>query len=207
MLKREILDSSHSKAKAAERQAEDEARKILHDAHFAAKKIEEAAHSEGLAFVESERKERLSAAKLEAQKAISEAREAAVNAALESVWQAFAARRKGQAYRSALLRLVDAGIAELGHGRPVVRCNAIDRKLLARRHYRLGSPIECEGGAIVETPDGRIRSDCTLEAIFASQKESVRKELYERLFGGQGEKIEIPLPGGRHAKKRKKNLR
>lgn len=206
LLRKEIMDGAHRKAKALEHGANEQARELLHNAHLAAKKTGEAAIADAKAFVESERAERLSAARLEAHKMLSEAREAAVNAALEMVWLAFVSKKRGSNYRATLKALAGKAVAELGISRPVLHANAADRKLLSSMGYRVAAtPLECEGGAAAETSDGRIRSDYTLEEVFGQQKEGVRKELYARLFGGEEDMpSEIPATEKKKAGGRKK---
>jgi len=186
LLRKEIMDDAHRKAKALEHGANEQARELLHAAHAGAKKTSDTARNDAEAFVASERAERLSAARLEAQKMLSESRETAVNSALEQVWREFVAKKRGANYRATLKTLAGRAVSELGSARPVLHANAADRKLLSSMGYKVApAALDCEGGAVAETSDGRIRSDYTLEEIFAHQKESVRKELYERLFGGQ----------------------
>jgi vacuolar-type H+-ATPase subunit E/Vma4 len=56
-----------------------------------------------------------------------------------------------------------------------------DRPLV--QGYRLAKlPSEFSGGAIIETSDGKIRVNKTLEEVFSQKKSEIRKQIYDRLF-------------------------
>ena len=42
------------------------------------------------------------------------------------------------------------------------------------------------GGALLESADGKIRMDLTLETLFESRRDEIRKKIYEKLFGEGG---------------------
>jgi len=66
----------------------------------------------------------------------------------------------------------------------VVYVNSEDSKLAKKmKGVKLaGSAIECAGGAIVTTQDGRIRIDNTFEANFEERKDEMRKHIFDLLF-------------------------
>lgn len=201
-LKKEILDAAEKRAAEIDSQATAQMHEIVKNAHNSAGKTAENMAAEAKAFVEAERSERTSAARLEAQRMLSEAREAAVNAALEKAYAAFVARRNSPSYRESLHMLADRGIEELGSSKPTVLVNSQDRKFFSGSKYRVGSEaLECAGGVVVESPDGRIRVNYTLEEIFASQREEIRKEIYAQLFAGESDDVPAELaPSQKKAK-------
>ncbi|MCX8197533.1 MAG: V-type proton ATPase subunit E [Candidatus Micrarchaeota archaeon] len=176
-----------------ERNAEAESKKIINTAQKNAEKIVEAAQksaeesikkakAEIAAVVKQENAERATSARLSAKKIISEAKEDAVEASLEEVWKEFKAQatRKGT-YQQLLSRLIEEGIRELGTRDVVVLVRDEDRHLVAG--YRLAKlPDEYSGGAIIESANGKIRVNKTLEEMFAKKKDTLRKAIYEKLF-------------------------
>jgi len=55
----------------------------------------------------------------------------------------------------------------------VVCANRRDQAL-AKRHGPLSRTVlECEGGVVVTSPDGLVRSDSTFEALFSSREQDV----------------------------------
>jgi vacuolar-type H+-ATPase subunit E/Vma4 len=43
--------------------------------------------------------------------------------------------------------------------------------------------LEALGGAIVESSDGKVMIDLTLETLFETRRDEIRKQVYEKLFG------------------------
>ena len=72
----------------------------------------------------------------------------------------------------------------------VVEVNAADKKLLGTTkssEYLISAlPIDCIGGAIISSKDGKRRVDNTIESIFGERKEDLRLKLSEQVFGKQG---------------------
>lgn len=172
--------------------AEAEGRKLIHAAEKSAEKIEneakekadesvKAAKKDAASFVKQESSERLTSAKLSAKKIVDEARDSAVEAGLGQVWSAFKFESlKKSAYPQLLDRLVREGIRELGTKEATVYVRDEDRALVSG--YRLEKlPREYSGGAILESPDGRVRVNKTLEDVFAQKKLQLRKQIYDRL--------------------------
>ena len=173
--------------------AEAEGRKIIHAAERGAEKAAEAAQEkadeqvrqakkEAASAIRQEAAERLTSAKLAAKKMVDEARDEAVEATLHEVWKAFrASSLKKSAYPQLLSRLVAEGQKELGTADAVIYVRDEDRPLLSG--LKLGKlPAEYSGGAIVESANGKVRVNRTLEEIFAQKKGELRKGIYDKLF-------------------------
>ena len=176
------------------RNAEAEGRKLLSAAERAAKKTEEeaqqkaeeqlrAAKKDAHAYAKQESSERLTSAKLAAKKITDEAKDEAVEGSLRQVWDAYksASLRKGNC-QQLLQRLVSEGMKELGTGETVVYERDEDRQLISG-HRAAKLPQQYSGGAIIESANGRIRVNKTLEEIFSQQKGALRKKIYDKLFG------------------------
>lgn len=176
------------------RNAEAEGKKLIAAAERNAKKTEEEAQAkadellrsskkEAQSYAKQESSERLTSAKLAAKKTVDEARDDAVEGSLHQVWSAFksASLRKGT-YPQLMQRLIADGMKELGTNEAVVYVRDEDRQLVSG--YRTAKlPPQYSGGAILESANGRIRVNKTLEEVFSQQKSSLRKKIYDRLFG------------------------
>lgn len=91
-----------------------------------------------------------------------------------------------EAYRTWLQRVLEAALQQLGAEEAVVRCNASDRglveEMIAGTRARVRpEPAEIAGGVIVETPDGRVSVDCSIEAELARVMEEVRDAILARI--------------------------
>ena len=96
---------------------------------------------------------------------------------------------KSTAYKDFLSKMVKDGVAKIGAS-SVVEVNAADKKLLGTTkssEYLISAlPIDCIGGAIISSKDGKRRVDNTIESIFGERKEDLRLKLSEQVFGKQG---------------------
>lgn len=173
--------------------ADNESRKLLHAAERNAEKIVDeakqkadealkAAKKEAMEFSKQESAERITSAKLSAKKMVDEARDEAVEATIAQAWQKFKSDSMKKATYPALLeKLVKEGIAELGTSEAVIYVRDEDKGLVGA-HATKRLPSEFCGGAIVESANGKVRVNKTLEEQFAQKKPALRKEIYDRLF-------------------------
>jgi len=174
------------------KQAEAEGRKLEHAAEKSAEKIEEeareaaeaaarSAKKDAAAYAKQQSSERLTSAKLTAKKILDEARDSAVEASLKQVWLAFKSESlKKSNYPAILDRLVREGIRELGGKDAAVYVRDEDREFVPG--YKPKLPAEYSGGAILESQDGKVRVNKTLEEAFAQKKTDLRKQIYDKLF-------------------------
>ncbi len=176
-----------------EKHSEAEGRKIVGAAERAAEKAVEAANEkaadsvraakkEASEFAEQESAERLTSAKLDAKKIVDEAKDDSVEEALAQVWQQFRSDSlKRPSYAAIFSRLLAEGMAELGKSEAVAYVRDEDRPLApGMKHAKL--PSEYSGGLILESVDGKVRVNKTLEEEFLRKREALRKEIYSRLF-------------------------
>jgi len=183
-LKDEIMKKAHAQSQSMQDDANREADTIVSAAREEASAAVEKARREAQGMASDEADERVAAARLEAKKIIAEGREDAIEKAMDLVWHEVAAQKKSKKYPQLLRSLVKSGAREIGRQDYVVKVNADDRKLLPDMKAKIsGAPIKCAGGAVIETSDHLVRVDNTLESIFASKKEQIRKELYREMFG------------------------
>jgi vacuolar-type H+-ATPase subunit E/Vma4 len=184
----ELASELHRSAEAEGRKiaeaAEKAAGKVVGEAQDRAADSIKAAKKEAAELSEQESSERVTSARLAAKKILDEARDHAVEQTLREAWGKYkSAALRRDAYSALLSRLVKEGAGELGSaaGSITVYCRAEDAQLLAG--YRVARlPAEYSGGAIVESQDGRVRVNRTLEEEFAQKKPLLRKQIYDKLF-------------------------
>ena len=179
--------------------AEKSAAKIVDEARGKAGEIIKVAKNEATEFAKQEASEKATSAKLAAKKMVDDARDEAVEASMKQVWQKFKSdSMKKAVYPGLLERLVKEGMEELGganfHGNlPALErsSNSTSQAIVYARdedhQYLQGFqfkklPAEYCGGVIVESPNGKVRVNRTLEEVFAQKKPALRKDIYDRLF-------------------------
>ena len=181
-LARELHKGAETEGRKIVHAAEKSAEKIVEDAKGKADEIVKAAKSEAAELAKQEASERTTSAKLAAKKMVDEARDEAVEASMEQLWQRFKAdSMKKSVYPGLIGRLVSEGSAELGTTNVAVYARGEDAQYAKAGEARK-LPAEYCGGVIVESMDGKVRVNKTLEEIFAQKKPALRKEIYDRLF-------------------------
>ena len=178
----ELHKSAEVEGKKLTNAAEKNAAKIVEAAQDNADEHVRAAKKEVASQIKQSSAERITSAKLSAKKIVDEARDEAVEAALHDVWKSFkaASLRKGT-YQELLNRLVKEGVQELGAKDATVYVRDEDKTLVSGfRTSTLAS--EYSGGAIIESADGKIRVNKTLDEAFAQRKSNLRKQIYDQLF-------------------------
>lgn len=144
-----------------------------------------AAEDEARKIVEAERRERLSWAKLEAKRVLADAREDAANEALESIIERMKLYTGSPAYAKLMKAKIADAVKEVG-GRAVVHVRRVDRKLLEVPGADMAGDADIIGGAIVESKDGRLRIDLSMEAFLEAKRDFLRKAIYAALFSLEG---------------------
>ncbi|MCX6773161.1 MAG: V-type ATP synthase subunit E family protein [Candidatus Micrarchaeota archaeon] len=169
---RKLIAAAEKNAHKYEEEAKEKAEELLRDAK-----------KDAQAYSKQESAERLTSAKLAAKKIVDEARDDAVEASLHQVWNAFkASSLKKATYPALLQKLIADGIRELGSNDAVVYVRDEDKPLVAG--YKTAKlPAQYTGGAILESANGKIRVNRTLEEVFAQKKSEMRKKIYDSLFG------------------------
>jgi V/A-type H+/Na+-transporting ATPase subunit E len=135
--------------------------------------------------LDEQRNERIAWARLESKRIVAESREDAIQAVVEDIFDELSGARKSPEYKKFLARAVADAATELG-GNVTVRVVKGDKALLpALKGAKVSEDLEALGGAIVETQDGKIRVDLTLETLFEARRDETRKRIHEKLFGGK----------------------
>lgn len=183
----ELSSELHRNAEAEGRKliaaAEKTARKAEEEAQARAEEMLRAAKKEAQSYSKQESSERLTSAKLAAKKLVGDAQNEAVEGSLHQAWGAFRhASLLKSAYPQLLQKLITEGMKELGTSEAVVYVRDEDRQLVSG--YRLAKlPPQYSGGAIIESANGKVKVNKTLEEAFEQKKSALRKKIYDKLFG------------------------
>jgi vacuolar-type H+-ATPase subunit E/Vma4 len=141
-----------------------------------------AAKKEAAELAKQEASERITSAKLAAKKMLDEARDEAVERCLAQEWHEFKASSMKKSYYPGFLdALVKDGMAELGSSQATIYVRDEDRQLLPGFPLKKLPPEYC-GGVILESQNGKVRVNKTLEEIFSQKRLQLRKEAYDKMF-------------------------
>jgi V/A-type H+/Na+-transporting ATPase subunit E len=177
-------------------EANEDAQKIVGSAESHVRSMVEEERSKGSAMkkeaekdvekqLDEQRNERIAWARLESKRIIAEAREDAIQNVVEEFFDSLGSVRKTPEYKKFLAKAVVEAAGELG-GDVSVHIVKGDKALIpAIKGAKVSEDLEVLGGAIVETADGNIRIDLTLETLFETRRDETRKRIYEKLFGGK----------------------
>jgi len=78
---------------------------------------------------------------------------------------------------------IEEAISELKNDKElVIHCTKGEKKNFDTFNVPVIEDLKSTGGAIVETADGKVRIDLTVEALFEIKLEELRKIIYEILF-------------------------
>ncbi|MDD5336899.1 MAG: V-type ATP synthase subunit E family protein [Candidatus ainarchaeum sp.] len=174
---KEARKEGESALQKAEAELETEFAKIRSEGEAKVKSSEEEARK----LVESERRERLSWAKLEAKRVLAEAREDAVNTAIEGLIDEIKAYSRTRDYAAKLRKSVSSVISEF-QGKVVVHVRKADKNLISLPDASVSGDADILGGAIVESKDGKLRMDLSMEELLEANRDAVRKDIYAALF-------------------------
>ncbi|MCI0503292.1 V-type ATP synthase subunit E [Candidatus Micrarchaeota archaeon] len=184
-LKGSLLSEASEDARKIVEAAETHVARMVEDERsgMAARKKEADREVEKL--LEEQRNERIAWARLESKRILAEAREDAIKGVVEDFFDSLSNVRKTPEYKKFLGKAVAEAAAELG-GNVSVHIVKGDKPLLpAIKGAKVSEGLEALGGAIVETTDGKIRIDLTLETLFEARRDETRKRIYDKLFGGK----------------------
>lgn len=177
-----ILAEARKEAKAITDAAEAQKGRLLDDEGRKVSLLLSGAEDEAAKFVAAQERERIAWAKLEAKKISGEARESVVRTAMDGLYKQLASFRRDKRYGNFLNARVASAIKELSAPKPLVHVCKGDSRLLKGVSAKVVEDLSGMGGAIVESSDGSVRVDYTLETLFEDKRELLRKKVYERMF-------------------------
>ena len=133
--------------------------------------------------IEEQKRERIPWARLEAKRIISEAREDVIKRSLDEFFTVIETILDQQEYTNFIKTNIKEAISELKNNKDlVIHCSKNEKKNFDAFNLPVIEDLKSIGGAIVETADGRVRIDLTMETLFEIKLEGLRKIIYERLF-------------------------
>ena len=175
-----LMQEGNVEARKIISEAEKQASEGISKAKETAREITSRARKKSGEIVIAERDERISAAKLKAKKIVSDATNAALDAAMEKIWREFVRIPSKGDYETMLKALITSAEKELGSG--VVHVNADDMRSAKKISKNVSDkPMAISGGAIVTSKNGKIIIDNSLESIFDSKRDSVRKIIFSEI--------------------------
>jgi vacuolar-type H+-ATPase subunit E/Vma4 len=178
----ELLKGAKAEATRIENEGKDNGERILGEASGKRKKILEDAKAEAETLAANEKNEEIAAAHLEAKRIVSRAKEKAIENSMKGILAATADARDKD-YKTLLKKLISEGIHEVGKD-AVVMTNKEDKKLAHSLGFHVSDePVNCIGGAVVSSPDGRVVFNNTFEARFEGRRERMRTSVHKILFG------------------------
>ncbi|MEW6035915.1 MAG: V-type ATP synthase subunit E [Candidatus Micrarchaeota archaeon] len=181
-LKGSLLTEANEDAQKIVQAAEAHVAGMLEEERSRRAQMKKDAEAEVERLLGEQRNERIAWARLESKRIVAEAREDAIKSVLEEFFDELRGVRKTPEYKRFLSKAVAAAAAELG-GDVTIRVVKGDKALIGPLKAKVVEDLDSMGGAIVESPDGKIRVDITLETLFESRRDDIRKQIYERLFG------------------------
>jgi len=178
----DILAEARKEAKAITSAAEAEKKAYLAEEKQRVSNRRNAAKAEADAFVFAQQRERIAWAKLEAKKIEGDARESVITNTMTELYKQLLTLRGTSGYSKFINQRVKEALEELSVSNPVVHVYKGDKKLLKGVTATIKEDLPGMGGAIIESSDGSVRVDATLETLFEDKRELLRKMLYERMF-------------------------
>jgi V/A-type H+-transporting ATPase subunit E len=183
-LKGSLLAEAQEDADKIAASAQGQAKTITDEERAKCSAIRKEAEAEVERLVVEQRNERLAWARLESKRIMAESREDAIHAVLDDFFAELKTARKTQQYKKFMGTAVARAAAELGDD-VTIHVVKGDKALLhaSLKDATVVDDLKGLGGALIESADGKFRMDLTLESLFESSRDEIRKQVYEKLFG------------------------
>jgi len=179
-----LLKDAQNEAAEIIKAAEGHVKQMKADERGKLTTLEKQAETEVEKILKEQRNERLAWARLEAKRVVSEAREDAINNAIDAIFSSIGELRKSKEYKAFISKNVSAAVKELG-AKLTVHVVKADKNLLPNlpKGCKVLADLDALGGAIIETQDGKMRVDLTLETLMELKRDELRKAISADLFG------------------------
>jgi len=190
----ELLEDAKREAEKIIRDAEKRAEEILRKAKEDAEKTRGQLLAKAKDKGEIERKKILSQTEIEAKSRLLEAKEKLVNEVFSRALLRLKKFTQTEEYRVCLLKLIEDAVKRIGSNNLVVYVNSRDREWLMKEGLRklcekidvklklADETLNCLGGCIIKTPDGKISYDNTFEERLKRLKHILRIKVAKILF-------------------------
>ncbi len=190
----EVLEDVRKEAETLILQAESEAKETLRAAKEEADKTYKATMNGDVAKVETEKRRMQSLTEVELRNNLLRTKETLIDAAFAKANVRLAEFAKTAAYHDYLVKLIQEATRKIHSKKLVIRVNAPDKTWLRQSNFfdlskkmhvelKLAEETEsCVGGCKIETTDGKIIYDNTIENRLSKLKPALRAEAAEILF-------------------------
>ncbi|MFH1394071.1 MAG: V-type ATP synthase subunit E family protein [Candidatus Micrarchaeota archaeon] len=165
--------------------AESHVQKMVEEERARNKELESGMEEDVDRILDGQKNERIAWARLEAKRILAEAREDAIKNVLEGFFEALSKGKQSKEYKEFMGSAVKSAISELGTSGLVVHVCKGEGKLVKVKGVKVVQDLDALGGAIVESKDGNVRVNLTLEMLFESRRDELRKKISDKLFGGK----------------------
>ena len=179
-LKQEISEGTRKQVDKLLEEARAQAKTVVDEARKQAKRIESEGKQKSLKEAEKKKIE-VYGAKLQARKITSEAEDAVVRKVFGEMRGQLESFAESKDYEKILVKLAKEAVAELG-GDAVLLVRKKDAALVKGIAKVSPKSIDCIGGVIAETPDGRVRVNNTFEALLEEHADEIRQKVFEDFF-------------------------
>ncbi|MBI5046211.1 hypothetical protein HZC07_00570 [Candidatus Micrarchaeota archaeon] len=184
-LQNSLLSEAHSEAERIVKSAQAQAKTILDEEHSKSQALLASAEAEVSKTLEEQKSERMAWARLESKRLLSAAKEDAIESVLEEFFGSLEKLKKSPEYKKFIKNSVDSAAKELGESVNVHILPSDKDLVLKSKSVSVVTDLEGLGGVIVERSDGKVCVNRTLETLFETKRDEVRKQAYDRLFGGK----------------------
>lgn len=179
-LMQELNRKTQAEVQRIENEGRLEAKRIKDDAKKESAKRMENGQKEADEFVERE-KMRIPAARLKAKRIIQDAKYEKVSEALEELSKMLDKASSKKEYEKVLESLIKEGVEGIGAKKPIIQVRKQDLQIAKK--YGTAVAIECMGGAIVTSEDGKMRINNTFEAVLEKRRGELEQAAFEEMFG------------------------
>ena len=191
----EVLGDVQKEAEAVILAAENEAKKILRAAKEQADQNYQATVSKAKARAEAEKRKIASITEVDMRNRLLQTKEDLVDATFIKAVSKLKNYVKTNEYHSYLLKLIEDACEKIGQKKLIIQVNAKDEGWLTQDALKsLSKKLHCElklsektgdflGGCIIQTEDGKIIYNVTLDNRLQELKPVLRVELAKTLFG------------------------
>ncbi len=181
-----LLKDAQDEAAGIIETAEGHVKKMKADERAKSASLEKEAEAEVEKILKEERNERLAWARLEAKRVVAEAREDAIGNAIEDIFSSLKEIRSSKEYKAFVSKKVSEAVNELG-GKLTIHVVKADKNLLPKlpKGCVVVADLDALGGAVIETEDGKMRVDLTLETVIELRRDDLRKKISAELFGSE----------------------
>ncbi len=184
-LKSSLLSEAQQESARIVEDAQKQAKTMLEEERARCAAMKSTAEKELESRLEEQREERLAWARLEARRILAEAREDAIKSVLEDFFEVLNTMRKSGDYKKLLSTTLSQAISDVGPGSTIHVLKGDKALLSAPKNVKVVEDLEGLGGLVAESANGKIISDHTIETIFETRRDEMRKNVNEKLFGGK----------------------